>query len=439
MSLRSLFGGIVADTPVPLVSRFATGPGMLGTLGWGSRSRAADLEALTTTATIYGVVTKLARMTSLVEWDLCAKPASPGEDPEPLEGKRAEAAAPLKVWRTPNPFMSQAYLVHGSQQHKDLCGEFWWVITKFAGVPVEIWPVRPDRMFPVPSTTKFIAGYIYRSPDGEEIPLNVDEVITSFLPSPTDPYRGESPIGALAKDFAQSDAQSAWQAALYRNSAQPGGIIKVGRKLNDTEWDELVERWKMQHQGVANAGRVAVLEGEAADFVPLAYTQRDMQFAETKNLTRQAVFDAYAFPKFGVGDVDDVNRASAEASMVLMAQTLTVPRVKDIQAVLNHRFLPMFGPAWKGYEFHPREIVPPDGESERLDLAARTLAFKTLIDARVEPKDAAEVCGLPPDISVREPEPVVMPGGKQDGNDEVEQQRQREQQERSEQRRQDGK
>jgi phage portal protein BeeE len=409
LSVRSLFGGIVNDTPVPLASRWA-GRGMLSGFSFGQRSRENDLAAFTATATLYGVVTTLARMTSAVEWDLCRKPASPGDDPVPLTGTRAENAAPLKVWNRPNDFMTRQLLVAGSQQHKDLCGEFWWVVVKFGGIPVELWPVRPDRMFPVPSTTKFLAGYIYRSPDGEEIPLDVDDVLTSFLPSPMDPYRGEGPIGALAKDLAQNDAQARWQASLYRNSANPGGIINVGRRLGDTEWEELVERWRMQHQGVHNAGRVAVLE--EGDFTPLSYTQKDMQFVETRGLTRQAILDAYAFPKFGIGDVDDVNRASADASMALMARTLTTPRVDDIKSLLNHRFLPMFGPLWRNYMFHPREIVPPDAESERADLTTRTTAFATLIGARVKPDQAAEVCGLPP-LELEDPEPVVvqpMPG-----------------------------
>lgn len=395
MSARSLLGGMTnASTklPVPLASRFA-GRGILGGSMFGQRDKASDLGAMTATATLYGVITKLAQMTSLVEWDLCEKPKTPGDEPMPLEGTRALSAAPLKVWRRPNAFMERPYFVKGLQQHKELCGELWFVVERFAGVPVELWPVRPDRMFPIPSTESFIAGYVYRSPDGEEIPIKTDDVICSFLPSPTDPYRGESPIGALAKDLAQSDAQAAWNASLYRNSANPGGIIKVARRLSDDEFDELVERWRATHQGVSNAGRIAVLED--ADFTPLSYTQKDMQFVESRGLTRQAVFDAYGFPKFGIGDVDDVNRASAEASMVLMAQTLTVPRLEDWRGILNHKFLPMFGKAWEGYEFNYHSPVPPDAESERADLTSRTSAFKTLIDAGVDAMSAAEVCGLP--------------------------------------------
>ncbi len=370
------------------------------------RDREQDMKALSATPTLYGVVTKLARMTSLVDWDLCKKTDDPDADPEPLVGKAAERAAPLAVWRRPNPHMHGQYFRQGSQQHKDLTGEFWWVIERFGGMPVELWPVRPDRMFPVPGVDRFLAGYVYRSPDGEEIPLGLDDVLSSFLPSPLDPYRGESPVGAVAADLAQTTAQSEWNAALYRNSANPGGIIKMPRRVSDQEFEELMFRWRAQHQGVANAGRIALLE--EADFIPLSYTQKDMQFAEVKGLTRQAIFDAYGFPKYGLGDVDDVNRASASALDTLMANTLTIPRLEDMKSVLNGRFLPMFGPAWAGYEFTYRSPVPEDQEGERADLTTRANAFKVLIDARVEPDDAAEVCGLPP-MKVREPDPVVMP------------------------------
>ena len=408
MSLRSLFGGIINDSPVPLTSRWAGGLGFGGTL-FGGRGRLAEVKSLDATPTLYGVIKKLSRSTAGVEWDLCRKPARPGDEPVPLTGTRAENAAPLKVWNSPNdaPHMNAVYFRQGSQQHKELCGEFWWVVVRALGVPVQLWPIRPDRMTPVPSTTRFVAGYIYTSPDGEQVPLDVEDVIVSIDPSADDPLRGSSPIGALASDLAQSSAQARWQESMYRNAAQPGGVIKVGRRLSDPEWDSLVERWRMQHQGVQNAGRVAVLE--EGEFTPLSYTQKDMQFVESRNLTRQAIFDAYGFPKFGIGDVDDVNRASAEASMAMFTETLTVPRLEDMRTVLNTRFLPMFGSAWRMYEFNYRNPVPPNAESERADLTAKTSAFKTLLDAGAHPDDAAEVCGLPPmRIEVKE-EPKLNP------------------------------
>jgi hypothetical protein len=130
------------------------------------------------------------------------------------------------------------------------------------------------------------------------------------------------------------------------------------------------------------------------------------------------VFDAYGFPKFGIGDVDDVNRASADASLALMAQTLTVPRLNDWRDLLNDRFLPMFGPAWSGYCFEYDSPVPPDAETERLDLKVNAEALATLVSAGFDADEAAEVCRLPV-MKYEKPEPAVTvrPGDPSDMDD----------------------
>src|ERR1041384_1277659 len=312
------------------------------------------------------------------------------------------------VWNRPNPFMPRQEYVEIGQQHVDLAGEWWWVIARSrltGGTPVEMWPVRPDRMRPVESNTDFIAGYIYRSPDGEEVPLRREDVIMIRTPAPLDIFRGVSPLAALDADLSQTQVQTAWASAFFRNAAQPGGIIEVDRRMQDDEFEEMVARWEQQHRGVANAGRVAILE--QAKFVPLSYSQKDMQFVEPRGLTKQATLDAYGFPKFGLGDVDDVNRATATASLALMAATLTVPRLDRIKAALNFDFLPMFGPTATDLEFDYENPVPPDQESENAALTAKTSAWATLVREGADPDEAADVVGLPR-MKVEKPEPKVV-------------------------------
>lgn len=389
MSLRSLLGGIVDQVPVPYVSRRGSLPLSYGSGGY--KTRSGQLEAYSNTGVLHGVVSKLATTTSLVKWNLY-KSAVSGIDEDRIPVTRHAA---LIVLRQPNPWMAWQEFVESFQQHIDLAGEAWWVLDRSGpgAMPLEIWPVRPDRMRPVPSTDRFIAGYIYSGPDGEDIPLDVDQVIYLRTPDPRNIYRGISPVSALAADLGNEQAQAAWSRSFFNNSATPGGIIKVNRKLGNTEWEELVTRWNQQHRGVNNAGRVAVLE--EGEFLPLAYTQRDMQFVESRGFTKQAILDAYAFPKFGLGDVDDVNRATAEASMALMAQTLTVPRLERIKAALNGEFLPMFGRTAAGLEFDYENPVPEDRESENSTLTAKVTALVELVGAGFDPDEAADVVGLP--------------------------------------------
>lgn len=402
MSLRSLLGGIVAQSapPVPYISKWRNNLISLGMPG-GNRGRAEQMAQYGEIGTLHGVVSKLANMTSLVDWKLW-QTAKSG-----LEEDRTEVTrhAALMVWNRPNAFMPRQEFVEVGQQHQELAGEQWWVIVRAFATPIEMWPVRPDRMTPVESNTEFIAGYIYTSPDGEKVPLRREDVIMIRTPAPLDIYRGLSAVAALESDLNADQTQSAWSASFYRNAAQPGGIIEVEDELRDEEFEQMATRWEQQHRGVNNAGRVAILE--RGKFVPLSYTQKDMQMVESRGFTKQAILDAYGFPKFGLGDVDDVNRATASASLAMMAETLTVPRLERLKGALNHEFLPMFGPATAGLEFDYENPVPPDVETENATLTAKTSAFKTLLDSGVDADEAADACGLPR-MKVEKPEPKVV-------------------------------
>lgn len=403
MSLRSLLGGIVAQSsapPVPYVSRWRNSLTTIG-MSSGNRGRAEQLAEYGANGTLYGVVSKLASMTSRVEWKLYQKAASG------LEEDRTEVTrhAALMVWTRPNGFMPWQEFSEVSQQHLDLAGEAWWVIVRAFNTPIEMWPIRPDRMTPVESNTDFIAGYIYTSPDGEKVPLAREDVIMIRTPAPLDIYRGMSAVVPLESDLDAQGTQSAWASSFFRNAAQPGGIIEVDRVLQDEEFEEMVTRWAQQHQGVSNAGRVAILE--QAKFTPLSYSQRDMQYVESRGFTKQAILDAYGFPKFGLGDVDDVNRATAQASLALMAETLTVPRLDRLKAAANFEFLPMFGPTTKNLELDYVNPVPPDAETENATLTAKTAAWATLVREGADPDEAADVVGLPR-MKVEKPEPKVV-------------------------------
>ena len=404
MSLRSLFGGIVADAPpVPYVSKWRRN--VFGSSGqMSNRTREGQLALYADSGTLYGVVSKLASMTSLVNWRLY-KSAASGLEEDRIEVTRHAA---LMVLNRPNNFMTRQEIMEAGQQHLDLAGESWWVIVRSGAIPFELWPVRPDRMTPIESNTEFIAGYIYRSPDGEEVPLRREDVIMIRTPSPLDIYRGLSPLPSLDSDLSSDRAQGAWSAAFFQNNANPGGVISVDRRLGEDEWEEMTTRWSAQHRGVSNAGRVAVLE--QATFQPISYTQRDMQFVESRNMTKQSVLDAYGFPKFGLGDVDDVNRASAEASMAMMAQTLNVPRLERWKGAFNNDFLPQFGPIGKGLEFDYDSPVPPDQELDNATLTSKATAVVALVQAGFDADEACDTVGLPRMLwTERAPEVIHAP------------------------------
>lgn len=386
--LRTVLGRAATATPIPLSPTRSH-----SIMPWGSSSgTTAEMRAMGSVGTLFAIVSRLANSTSQVEWHLY-RTAKSGRLEDRTE---VTSHAALDLWRKANGFMPRQEFVETFQQHLDLTGEAWWVVARDprSPIPLELWPVRPDRMAPVPDPETFICGYMYTAPDGQQIALDLDQVIQLRMPNPLDLYRGMGPVQAILADLDSSRYSAEWNRNFFRNSAQPGGILQVDRRLDDAEFDELRMRWNEQHRGVANAHRVAILE--QATWVDRKYTQQDMQFAELRSQNREVIREAFGFPKPLLGSVDDVNRANAEAGEVVFARWLIVPRLERIKAALNYDLLPLFGPTTQGLEFDYCSPVPEDEEAENAELTARSNAAAALAAAGWEPDDVLHAVGLPP-------------------------------------------
>lgn len=386
--MRSPLRTLLDRAPVPYSST-RSGGGFSSR--WGQPSgMAAQMAAMGSVGTLFAIVSRLANGVSQTEWTLYRKATTPDGERTPVT-----AHAALDLWQHPNRFYTTQELVETSEQHVELTGEGWWVIGRDprSSIPLELWPVRPDRMTPVPSATDFLAGYVYTGPDGDEIPLRVDEVIQLRMPNPLDPYRGMGPVQSILVDLDASRYSAEWNRNFFINSAQPGGILQVDRSLGDAEFDELRMRWNEQHRGTAAAHRVAILE--QATWVDRKYTQQDMQFTELRAVSREVIREAFGFPKPLLGSVDDVNRANAEAGEVVFARWLLIPRLERIKQALNNDLLPLFGPTAKGLEFDYCSPVPEDEEAENAELTAKSNAAAVLVTAGYDPAAVLETVGLP--------------------------------------------
>ena len=368
--------------------------------GTRGRDRTSQLQTMGSVGTVFSIVHRTSTKTAAVNWHMhrLTRPNSGVTCPlcdepnvQPVEDHLA-----LRIWNRPNDFYTRSELVEAGQQHQDLTGETWLIVERnpaLRSIPLGLWCVRPDRMEVVPSKEDFLAGYVYRGPDGERVPLARDEVIQLRLPDPEDPYRGLGPVQAVMRDIDSARFSAEWNRNFFLNSAEPGGIIETDGRLSDDEFEELRSRWAEQHRGVAAAHRVAILEGHK--WVDRTYTNRDMQFTQLRHLSRDMIREAFGIAKFALGDVDDVNRATAEASKAWFAESITVPRLDRWKSALNNDFLPLFGTTGQGVEFAYANPVPQDRESENAERGSKTSAWATLVSAGADPDDAADVCGLP--------------------------------------------
>jgi len=372
------------DTPVPQSSNRS---GLFDTSGELPMGEAA-YQAYGSVGTLFAIVTQITNAFASVEWHLYRKTSVRDK------ARRTEVMTHgfLDVWNRPNYFYTGRYFRMCCQQHLDLVGETIIVLVRVGGYVIEMWPVRPDRVKPVKHPKKFLTGYIYTGPDGEEVPLALEDVIQIKYPNPADPYRGMGPVQTAMYDLDAARYSAQWNRNFFINGAQPGGVIEVDYVMGDQEWKAFLDRWNEQHRGVANAHRVAVLEN--AHWKDTKFSMEDMQFVQLRELPREIIREAFAFPKPMLGTVDDVNRANADAGKDIMAEGQTIPRLSLWKDAINNFLLPQFANG-KTLELDPDDPTPVNKEALNAERNSQTAGARNLVLSGYHPDDVTETMQLP--------------------------------------------
>lgn len=369
-------------------------------LGAGKQDKETFLRQYNMSGTVYSIISLLSEAVATPEWHLYKK--------QPLDGRRRYSTgdtgsdqrvevvqhAAIQLLNSPNDFHSRFEFFEGAQQHFELTGETFWVLDTEIGFPTSMWYVRPDRMEPVPDPDDFLLGWIYTGPTGEQVPLKRSEVILEKHPDPLDPYRGSGPVQAIMPNIQQQRYATEYQRNLFLNGADPGGVITVPNHLTEREFDELIERWRESHRGVARAGHVGVLE-DGMTWQPSSNTNKDMEYSNLRLSNRDELREAWRIHKAMLGTSDDVNRANAETADEIFTAWQEIPRLNRRRDTLNSKLLPLFGLAGKGLEFDYDDPSTTNAENAALEMAEKAKAAQTLIQAGFDHADVLEVVGLP--------------------------------------------
>ncbi len=395
--------------PAPAGGR---GPVYLPGSASGRNADLAHIRAYKTNGTNYANVSMIASSVAAQQWNLY-RPNPPDarvryktSDTGPDQRKQVVQHAALSALNSPAailvgdiryPVWDRMGLFEISQIYLEQCGKSYWIVDRGpmeSSIPLGLWPVRPDRMTPVPDRDKFLAGWVYTSPDGREnVPLLPTDVIFSRYPDPEDLYGGCGPIASVLTDIEAADYAAQWNKNYFVNSAEPGGVLQLDHSFSDGEFDSLTNEWRETHRGVARAHRIAVLEA-GVTWVATGHGLKDMDFANLRSVMRDTIREALKMHKVMTGVTDDVNRANAQTGEEVFASWIVDPALKRWRNVLNMQYLPLFGTAGAGVEFDYVYPTPRNREQDALELTAKANAALTLVTAGYDQHDILAQVGL---------------------------------------------
>lgn len=246
----------------------------------------------------------------------------------------------VELLKKPNPFQSQYEFMELTDMLLSLTGKaFWYVAKDSNGVPAELWLMSSLYVSIIPDKDNYIKGYIYNA-TGEDIPLDVDEVIYINIPDPFDQYNGVGPAQAAGFAIETDRYANKWNRNFFFNNATPDMVIST-EPMDDDTFERFKAEWNESFGGVDNARKAAVLE-QVKDIKMLNSTARDMDFVNLKNSTRDEILAIFGVPKVLLGMTENVNRATAETAKLVFSENIVRPRLKRLEDKINNELVPMF-------------------------------------------------------------------------------------------------
>lgn len=239
-----------------------------------------------------------------------------------------------------NEFFTKYTLFERLQADLELQGNEYWLLAKNKN-QYAIYPLMPTRVTPIEDPKTYIKSYMYDLGGGQYLEIDPEFIIPFKNFNPKSDIIGKSTLDAVRLVAETDEATKIFSRSFFNNSARPDAILHFDGTLTQDQRDSIRSSWKDQFSGAKKAGSLVVLDGRF-DFEKLDMTQVDMQFIEGRKLNRDEILAIFGVPKMIAGIVDDVNRASAEASMYAFMVFTILPKMRRIVDTLNEFYLPFF-------------------------------------------------------------------------------------------------
>lgn len=249
-----------------------------------------------------------------------------------------------------NPEIDSYVLFEATTTYIELEGDCIWYLQKSRGQAANIGGSLPSAIYPLSmrnfryvldQTKTTIVGWMYKAPNGTEIPLTPEEVIHFSLFNPYNPWKGASPIEVLRMTVETDYASQRTNRKLFINSAQPDGIISFESSLSDAAYKRIQADWNAQHQGPENSHRLALMDNKAK-FQSLAMNMRDLEFLEGRKMNREEILAMYKVPKFIVGLTEQINYAVSAAAKKIFYTDCIIPLLSRYEQNIQSNFLNKF-------------------------------------------------------------------------------------------------
>lgn len=141
------------------------------------------------------------------------------------------------------------------------------------------------------------AGYIYKSAYGADNVVLLANEVSHFapIPDPAARWRGMSWVTPVIREIQADREAMEHKKKFFENGATLGYVVSLSESVSADDFDEFVEKFNQQHQGVENAYDTLFLGG-GADVTALGTNFKQLEFSKTQGAGETRIAAAAGVP-----------------------------------------------------------------------------------------------------------------------------------------------
>jgi len=243
----------------------------------------------------------------------------------------------------PNPQMSRQDLIERMVYHLDLGGNsIWHLELSNKGIPINIMPLPPDQIKPLPSGRGFELDSYQYTIGSHKQKIKPQEICHVQLVDPGNPFWGLAPLRAAMKTVDTDVAAVRWNNISLQNRAVTDGLFAFKHPLTDEQWEDAVKSVREQHMGAENAHTPWVL-GADASYTAMSLSPVEMDFLKTRQFNVASICTIFGVPVVLVSQERTTYNNMATGRRIFWQDTI-IPLLDDVSDALDLRFTPYWNP-----------------------------------------------------------------------------------------------
>ena len=246
-----------------------------------------------------------------------------------------------KLMNEPNPWTTHYDFFDAMVRDLAIFDRFLAVKLKGASGKASLMRIPPTMFAPVGGSWFMAEGFEVKGSKGKKT-YPADQVVYLSGYSPKGDIGGVSSIESLRSVLAEEYEAARMRAQTFRNGARTSGYLK--RPKDAGKWtpearDRFRAGWRSQYTGGGpQAGGTPVLE-DGMDFIAASQSAKDLQYIESRKLTREEVASAYFIPPPMIGLLDKATFSNIKEQHKHLYQDTLGPWLQRISQALELQLL----------------------------------------------------------------------------------------------------